>query len=468
MSVTRSAPIGSGRRRQDPIGDSAAPAAIPLLILGFFALWAPNTANPLLTAASGLALAALVGMLWRSGEPPVLLFAASMQWLQVSAKVIHGNLLGQSVETMFGHEIISTAILMCLLGLVVLGYGMKVAAGPRDPRRHGLGQQLLSFSPRKLLIAYVAAYFASAPLGYLAGAIPSLSQPLLVLIGVRWFFYFILACTVLSRKRDYSYLAFAFGMELVAGLGGFFSDFKQVFFVTGVAYLTVRIRVSLSTVLVAAVMGVCLLALSVVWTAVKGEYRAAIMQGGGGFSTLYEMVQNQNEDTLTDAVGRFGERLAYTDYFALSLFYVPQSVAHANGELWGRAIMHVLVPRLLYPDKPIIDNSELTRRYTGEDISDGTSVSIGYMGESYIDFGSFGLYGPVFVLGLIWGKFYASLSKHKAGPAYGYSAAVMVLIGAVEFERALPKLVGGIIILFIVIILWMKFALPRIKPLIED
>jgi hypothetical protein len=55
------------------------------------------TPNPLLTSASILALLLLMKLLWRAGEPPVLLFAAWFQWMQITTRVFNADLHGMGV-----------------------------------------------------------------------------------------------------------------------------------------------------------------------------------------------------------------------------------------------------------------------------------------------------------------------------------------------------------------------------------
>src|SRR5438067_11835823 len=55
------------------------------------------TPNPLLTSASILVLLLLLKLLWRAGEPPVLLFAASFQWIQITTRIFNADLHGKGV-----------------------------------------------------------------------------------------------------------------------------------------------------------------------------------------------------------------------------------------------------------------------------------------------------------------------------------------------------------------------------------
>ena len=68
------------------------PVAIVLAMLGL------ATANPMLTAVGILVVPLLVTLLWRSGEPPILLACCLMQWLQVMVPIFYADLVGNSLS----------------------------------------------------------------------------------------------------------------------------------------------------------------------------------------------------------------------------------------------------------------------------------------------------------------------------------------------------------------------------------
>jgi len=72
----------------------------PLLFFASIAVLGTLTANPLLTVASVLVLPLFIRLLWRQDEPPVLLFAISFQWAQVTAKVFHADYLGLDIAAL--------------------------------------------------------------------------------------------------------------------------------------------------------------------------------------------------------------------------------------------------------------------------------------------------------------------------------------------------------------------------------
>ncbi|MBD2385321.1 hypothetical protein [Cylindrospermum sp. FACHB-282] len=76
-------------------------------------------------------------------------------------------------------------------------------------------------------------------------------------------------------------------------------------------------------------------------------------------------------------------------------------VNYAGGEtLWQAAIS--VVPRLLWPDKPVVGGSgDLVSTYTGLKFADGTSVGVGSVLEFYINFGSWGVVLGFVILGTV-------------------------------------------------------------------
>src|SRR5438552_3750324 len=89
-------------------------------------LFAMLSSNPLLTAGSIIALLLIARLLWRPGEPPVLLFAAGYQWIQVTMLVFIADYDGASVMTKSFSPQIDKAIWLGLVGLVVLSAGIRV------------------------------------------------------------------------------------------------------------------------------------------------------------------------------------------------------------------------------------------------------------------------------------------------------------------------------------------------------
>lgn len=438
-------------------------------LFGAAALLGLTTVNPLLTAVSILAVPVFMSLLWRRGEAPVLLFAVGFQWLQVTARVFHANVQGVDVAEFSKYAVfggapsIERAVWMGLLGLVVLAVGMRLGMrklGALDERR--VFDETRLFSTDRAFILYlvctgVATLLESAAWG-------SLVQLFLAASKVKWVAFFVLGYLVLKRRERYLFFAVAVVFEFIAGIG-FFSEFKTVFFITFIVIFTVYHHLRPGVVVGGAFVFAVLLVFGAAWTSIKGEYREFLNQGSGSQAVLVsqgeqlaklgELVGTLSWDDVTYSMGDLFDRVSYVDYFAIVMDYVPEYTPHENGELWKTAFVHVLTPRALYPSKPpLTPDSEVTMRYTGLQLAStqqGSSISIGYMGESYVDFGPYGMYVPIFLLGILWGVIYSFFVSRARSVVMGFGFATACLLNVYQFEMTGIKMFGGILTTFIVL-----------------
>jgi hypothetical protein len=66
------------------------------------------------------------------------------------------------------------------------------------------------------------------------------------------------------------------------------------------------------------------------------------------------------------------------------------------------AALAAVVPRAIWPDKPIIGGSgDMVSRYTGLRFADGTSVGVGQVMEAFVNFGSDGVIVVFFLIGIV-------------------------------------------------------------------
>jgi hypothetical protein len=212
------------------------------------------------------------------------------------------------------------------------------------------------------------------------------------------------------------------------------------------------------------------------WISIREEYRNFLNQGTGQQVVLVspteqvaefaDLVTNIEPDDFRGSVEQMFRRVAYVDYFGAVLDYVPKRHPFENGALLWKTIHHILMPRFLDPDKAILESdSELTRRYTGLSVAGsdrGTSISIGYIAEGYVDFGAYGMLILALAFGFIWGWMYKWLVTHARIIATGLALGTTLLIGASQFEIAESKLLGGMLAEFLVLALALRFAMPSI------
>jgi hypothetical protein len=434
-----------------------------------------TTTNPALTAASILTLFILGNLLWRPGEPPVLLFAAAYQWMQVTTLVFIADFKRVPVTLISISAGVETAIWLGLLGILVLAIGMRFGVRRlQPPAAAAIDRQLASFSVRRVFALYLASALFAAVVPYLTWRLLPIAQLLLELGSLKWAFYILLGYITLKRRTKRVYFIIATLLEFVAGIG-FFSGFKTVFFVCALVILSTHIRVN-ARMLIASLLIVSVVALSGVgWISIREEYRNFLNRGTGQQVVLVspteqvtefaDLVTSIEPQDLSGSAEQMFRRLAYVDFFAAVLDYVPSRHPFENGAILLKAVRH-LFPRFLDPGKDILESdSEITMRYTGISVASadrGTSIGIGYMAEAYVDFGAYGMFVLVILFGVLWGSMYAWLVSRGGVIATGLALGTTLLIGASQFEIAEAKLLGGMLSEFLVLAVFVRFAMPAL------
>src|SRR5206468_10485677 len=94
-------------------------------ICGALAVWGFFTSNGLVTSAAFLVPPILVQLLWRKGEPPVLLFGCMIQWLQATAAIFYTNHYGVTLDDAFGSTELSAATWLSIVAVLVLAIGIR-------------------------------------------------------------------------------------------------------------------------------------------------------------------------------------------------------------------------------------------------------------------------------------------------------------------------------------------------------
>jgi hypothetical protein len=456
--------------------------ALLLVALGIFLLGGigPNIA---LAALSVLVLVVGVSLLWRPGEPPVLLLVFGWQWIQASISVFQANWLGLDVinNTPEGADT-DTAIALTLVGLAIMSLGMRLGAGPERvdvpiAARHVALTQPIS---RWFWLYVIASLVAALALAF-TWTVPGLSQPIQALASMKWAFFFMLAYATLVRASGAGPLfALAFAFELALGIGGFFSDFKAVFFVTLIAVAASGKRISAGAIFALSSLGALLIVFGIVWTAVKDDYRNFVSLGTGeqvvavdywtGLAKLAELLGELNSQDLSDASNKLLRRLTYVKYFAVVIDYVPNTIPHENGAIMWDAISRPFMPRILFSGKSVIDDTERTNLYTGGAVGyyANTSVSLGWIAETYIDFGEYLMMGAIFLIGYFYGRIYRwCLHGSGANGPLGFASATAVLFPVFALESSFTKTFGGVVVSVLIVWLIVKFAVPRWCPWLE-
>jgi hypothetical protein len=434
------------------------------------AAWGSLSANPTLTPVSVLILPFIIGLLWRPGEPPVLVFGVAVQWLQASLSIFCANYYGVPVEMVFGTPAGETATWLSLIGVVSLTIGIRLA-WLRAPSPENVDPAIFRINVGTLFSLYVGGFVVFTAMQAVAFAVPGVTQLILAVANLKLALIFLLFYCVLQQRKGYPLLVAAFSLELIVGFLGAFAVFKNVFFLLLLAALTPRGSLRGKQGFIALIAVLAVLVLGVFWTAIKKDYRD-FLSGESG-SKQEELSFGDKADKLWDSTTNFSMeqfdagfrdmlgRISYTDYFVATLQTVPQEVPYEDGALWGDTLKRIVMPRLFFPDKARIDDSERTNMYTGARVAgteEGTSIGIGYMAESYIDFGPVGMFAPIFLLGVFYGLIYRYFVARKDFRAIGFAfGTALLLIVHQDFGASNAKIVGGMVTALIIAVPLFEF-----------
>jgi len=438
----------------------------------------PNIA---LAGASAATLVVGTALLWRAGEPPTLLLVFFFQWLQASLAILQATFAGETLDEYYlGSGLADEATFLALAALTAMALGMRLVVGPvRRELQQQARAQTARGSSQKWFILYATFWSIGIAAQFGARSVPALAQVFLGVDTLRWAFFFMLGVVHFERGRKAGWwFPIAFVFEFALSLGGFFSSFKTVFFVTFLAAAMAGVKVSTSRVIGGLLIGIAAFGMGVVWTAVKSDYRS-FASGGEMAQTvnvgypeqmakLGELVGQLDEEALGKATQDFLSRISYVEFFGSVLSYVPQNVPHEGGALLADAFARPFMPRALFPEKTEINDSERTRYYTGRFVSGverGTSISIGWVGETYIDFGPWGMMLGAMAIGGFYGLIYRLLTTwRRTKGILGFGMATAVLLPVSFMETSITKAIGGVVASGLVALLLAQFVVPLVSP----
>lgn len=440
--------------------------------------------NGLLVLFCVMVLLAGAALLWRPGEPPIFLFIFGYQWLQASVSAFHSNWLDIDVSAYspYGGEN-KRAIVLTLVGLLALAAGMRAGAGPPTAQASESARRVaLSLPVERWFWLYCQSSIIAFAALFVAALAPGLSQPLLALAALKWAFFLMFAYASFVRGAAGNLLfAATFLFELIASLGGFFSDFKTVMYFTMFAMVMAGLRLRLRAAVSAALLAVLIIVSGIVWTAVKDPYRqfasggadsqAVLVDVGSRLSMLAMLTGNLDQLALETAADNLVRRISYVELLGVVLVRVPDLMPYENGANLLDAVSRPFMPRVVFSEKSEIDDTLRTSLYTGgiSGAYRGTSISLGYITDLYIDFGQYLIMPVIGLLGYLYGRIYKGLvGARRSSALVGYAIASAILVQAALLEVSLPKLIGGVAVSVLIAALFMTFVAPRWVPWLAD
>lgn len=421
----------------------------------------------------------LLGAAWHwlyfRGGALILALAFSHQWVQATAGIYYHALTGRQVRTMLVSDyrpmvILATGGLAALLiGLVV---GRRILFRRFPDRKYGT---LNAFDWRsrtasqRIAVAYILAWLVQVAAQAIAWDYPRLTQAIIQFAHVRMLVLFLLL-RILVHRQQWALFAAVLSGEVVVAFTSFFAIFREPIVLALLATMEGLNRRRMRDWCIVVGLGGVLVLSGLVWTGVKNEFRYILRSHASTMSTwtrmgimcdlIMDWGTGGSEEILGDCDAMV-DRIWDIRYQAAALNRVPRIVPHQDGELLENAVMHVLRPRILFPNKEVRDiESEAVRKFAGVRVAgrkQNVSIAFGYVAEAYVDFGVPLMFVPIFVFGLIMGmsyQWFSGIIRHddlRIGFVtvaywiilYGYGYSWLKLFGR---GGMLMIVVGGIII----------------------
>jgi O-antigen polysaccharide polymerase Wzy-like protein len=151
--------------------------------------------------------------------------------------------------------------------------------------------------------------------------------------------------------------------------------------------------------------------------------------------------QDESRNLANQTLGR----LSLLQQTANVMEATPERVPYQYGRLYSYMLV-TFVPRLFWPDKPSVNDSnrwyQVAYRLTMRNELNGVSIAVGYLPESYINFGWFGPPVVLFCLGILLGLFDKIFLRPSSGLLLN-SIGVVLLPQLLQVEAQLAQYIAG-------------------------
>jgi hypothetical protein len=358
-------------------------------------------------------------------EDRLMVVPATMtfHWVQTSLGVFYKSVVGRDVAAINSSRyepMVFVALASCLSIAVGIYAGLRLVPPP-DAQED---RPTFAVPPGILVGAYVATVGFEGTLVAIAPDYPSLRQIIVTFDTARLGLLYLLLRWALHAERWGAFVVII-GTEITLGITGFFAGFREPIVLAVLAMVEVLDLRERKNWLALAAAGVAGTTLGFIWMGIRADYRRDYVELDSfqqSRSARAERVQNlttnllQNEPSFFgDTADRLVDRMWTIYYPALALDRVPGLVAHTDGQILMAALVHIVTPRILFPNKPDLpSDSDEVRKYSGVMVAgreQGTSIAFGYAAESYIDFGIPWMFVPMIIYGLAMGYIYALFRK---------------------------------------------------------
>lgn len=432
--------------------------------------------QPALMMLSLLGLILAYKLFWRPYEPKVIFFGVFISWLTITIKIFYSDFSGVDYKDLSSSNNIIETTYISLIGFSVFCFGLWLAI--REMKLTNDNMNELFTTPvnfRRVLIVYAIASAINFSFKSFIFYFPGFSQLFTGLLQIKLGFLFLILFYAFKKRENLLLVFLIILAEVVLSLFSFFSNFKDIIITVIIIVTFFPVRLSPKEIVITGILGFGFLYSIFIWQSVKGDYRN-FLSGGKRSQTVVvsqedalKKLQELSEKTAyakkNDVLYQTIDRISYIEFFSQAKDNVPKIIPYENGKLWTDNIMHIFQPRILFPDKEAIDDSKMVNKYATRKVAtakQGTSFSLGYMAESYIDFGPYLMFIPIFCVGWLLGFIYKTIMQQSINYLWGFTMVSSLWININCNGTPGTKILGWILMYYIA---FLFFRYLLMKPL---
>lgn len=427
-------------------------------------------------AFSLLSLYLAYKLFWRTYEPKVIFFGVVLYWVSITIKLFYGDFLGYNYEDLSSSKNIIQTTYYSLIAFCIFCFGLWIALKDfklSNEKMNELFNYPVNF--RRILIVYAVVAILNTTLKSFIFYLPGLSQLFSGLLQIKLGFLFLIIFFAFKTRENLLIVFFIIIAEVVLSLFSYFSSFKDIIITAAVIIALFPNRLTAKETALAVIFGCGFMYSIFIWQSVKGDYRKFLNAGQQSQSIvvsqedalkkLQELSENSNKLNKDDVLYQTVDRISYIEFFSQATENVPRKIPYENGKLWLNNIIHIFTPRILFPEKGVIDDSKMVNKYATRRVAtakQGTSFSLGFMAESYIDFGPYLMFIPIFFVGWLLGFIYKTIILQSINYLWGFTLTASLWINVNCSETAGTKILGWILMYYIA---FLFFRYVLMKPL---
>ena len=373
------------------------------------------------TLLSLLPLIILIRLFFKLGNPIFLtiFLALIFQWLQINIKIIYGNILGLPLSEQFSFyqdvDYLYLANTLSNIGLCFFSLGIywPLAKKFKDFEVNSILSS--EYSAKRIVRSYLLFSLGVSILILFRNSLPGINTIVVAFTKLKWGLLLVTFVYAMAYEESKKLFYIILTIEIFLGFTGYFSGFKDFIIIIVLGLLSVKVELDSKSLVRFSFIFVIVLAFGLVWTAIKMDFReylsggtetqAVVVSKTEAIGQLFTELSSVTLEDMSLATDDLLDRISYIEFFSIVLKNVPEYIPYEDGEIIKESTFFYFQPRIFFPDKPIIDDSDHTNKYTNLDLADDgkASHSIGFMTDAYIDYGPIGMMGLLLALGVVFG-----------------------------------------------------------------